>query len=302
MRILILGASGMIGHKLWQGLSARFDNVCAVLHKGREAFSWTSLYDGSSVTDNVDLSDFHRTGKLLDTLAPDVILNAVGITKRHIRDGNMLDTVLLNSALPHYLAGWCRDRGARVFQFSTDCVFSGKDGNYTEDSATDAEDEYGRTKAIGELRDNCAITLRTSFIGRELSACTELLEWFLAQEGGKIQGFTNAHYSGVTTRFLCRAVGDIIDMHPNLSGLYHLSSKPISKYELLCLARDSFGLDVEIEPYDGFTCKRTLDGSRLIADTGIKVPAWEEMMLDIAGESEFYSSRPEDACSGGQNE
>lgn len=277
----------MIGHKLWQTLSKRFGNVYTTIHRKKKEFEKYGLYEGGRVIESVDVSDFKFLEGLLAGLRPDIILNCIGITKRHPAANNAIQCLTLNSFLPHKLAEWAIAHGARVFQFSTDCVFNGKSGNYVEESLPTAEDMYGRTKYLGEIKGENCLTLRTSFIGRELTAFTELLEWFLAQEGKTIRGFRRALYTGVSTIFLSRVVGDLIEYHPKLSGLYHLAGEIISKYDLLCLARDAFRLNVEIVPDENFVCMRTLIGNRFKEATGIKIPSWPEMMDELANDLEI---------------
>ncbi len=289
MKILILGASGMIGHKLWHKLSLRFDDVYAVIHRKREHFSRTGLLNSDRVFDCINVEHFHFLDELMKDLCPQVILNCIGITKRHPESDDPIRCLTLNSLLPHRLAKWGERNGARIFQFSTDCVFDGKTGSYTDVSPPSAIDLYGRTKALGEIHGKNALTLRTSAIGRELTSFTELLEWFLAQRGKTVKGFCNAMYTGVTTLFLSTVVGDIIEFHPSLNGIYQLAGPVISKFDLLCLARDVFDLDIEVIPDKEFVCNRTLIGSRFESATGIVAPSWAEMMHELFIDGDVYN-------------
>jgi dTDP-4-dehydrorhamnose reductase len=164
-------------------------------------------------------------------------------------------------------------------------VFDGSIGNYDEESDTTGIDAYGKTKALGEIRYPHSLTIRSSFIGRELDGKTELLEWFLAQENQTIRGFTKAFYSGVSTTEMCRVVGDIIESHPDLGGLYTLAMpEPISKYDLLCIARDAFDMNVTIQADDSFEIKPTLNGDKLRQAIGVQLPSWPVMMKQIAND------------------
>lgn len=292
MKIAVLGAGGLIGHKLFEKLSRRFgDSVFACLHRCRREYAAGELFDNSRVFENVDVLDFDGTTSLLDSLEVDVVLNCVGITKRRPEVKDAVTAISINSLFPHKLAAWAGKRGRRVFQFSTDCVFNGKEGPYNEDSPTTGEDEYGRTKALGELRYDHCLTIRSSFIGRELSEYSELLEWFLGQQGPSIKGFTEAYYSGISTIEMARIVGDLIEFHPDLGGLYQLATdEPISKYDLLCEARRAFQKDIEIIPDSEFSIRPTLDGSKLKKVIGYDLPSWTEMMEDLAAEG-FYQQR-----------
>jgi len=286
MRIAILGASGLIGHKLFEKLGERFgDDVYAVLHRQKADFAETGLFEGPRVIEDVRALEFEKLEGILHVLQPDVVLNCVGITKRRPTVNDPEYAIGVNSLFPHRLANWAKEHGRRVIHFSTDCVFNGQDGPYTEDSPTTGEDAYGRTKALGEIRYDHCLTIRSSFIGRELSEFSELLEWFLAQEGQTIKGFTNALYSGVSTIYMSEVVGDIIERHQDLGGLLQLATpEPISKYDLLCTARDAFDVNVEIVPDGDFVIKPTLDGSKLRAAIGYEVPSWKDMMAELAAD------------------
>ena len=167
-------------------------------------------------------------------------------------------------------------------------MYDGKKGGYTEEDLPDARDLYGMTKALGDVNAPFALTLRSSFIGREIFGGTELLEWFLAQKGKTIKGFRKALFTGLTTNKLAELVADLIENHPNLNGLYHVSSETVSKYELLKLMKDAYGLDVEIVPEEGFEMKRDLNGQRFAQAAGFDCPAWKTMMAEMAADSTPY--------------
>ena len=232
MRILILGVSGLIGHNILKEFNDNMD-VFGTLHKAKKKYGNLNLFSGKNIIENVDVKDFENLKSILFSVNPEIIFNCVGITKRKIDKTNPLEVIQVNSFFPHQLAEWAKDNNKRVIHFSTDCVFDGKTGNYTETSLTSAEDLYGRTKALGEINYPHTLTIRSSFIGQELFDKTELLDWFLSQGGKQIKGFTNTFYSGVSTLYLARVVKDIIQNYPKLNGLYQLAPEsPISKYDL----------------------------------------------------------------------
>ena len=289
MRILILGASGLIGHKLYQELKPRFDQVRGLVRRSREEISQFDLFDEEDMIYNVDVLEFEKLTGIITALKSDVVLNCVGITKRKEEIEDPLLAIETNALFPHKLARWAGDNGVRVIHFSTDCVFDGTEGPYNEDSPTTGKDAYGRTKALGEIRYDHSLTIRSSFIGQEIMGKTELLEWFLNQPSDQIRGFTEAWYSGVSTKVMARVVGDIIEHHPNLGGLYQLAiPEPISKYDLLQKARKAYEVDVEIIPDSSFSIKPTLDGSRLAEKLQLRVPAWDEMMQELSTEKNQY--------------
>lgn len=278
----------MLGHKLWQSLPQRFADTYATV-RSHPDIAGCALLDSPRVIDGVDATDFRTVAVVLDRLRPQAIINCVAVTKRRPASGDAAASIVLNALLPHQLAAWGAANGARVIHFSTDCVFAGRTGGYTESSPTDAEDLYGRTKALGEIADENSLTLRSSFIGRELGNGTELLEWFLAQRGKRILGYRQALYTGVSTVFMARLVGNILENHPRLSGLYNLASDVVNKFDLLRLARDAFRLDVEIEPDDHIVCRRNLDGSRLRQVLGVAPPSWQDMMAELAADDTPYA-------------
>ncbi len=282
LKVIILGASGLIGHTLLRELSKDFD-VYGVLHKPKEKYN-SIFFDAYKTISNIDVLQIERLRESIKGVNPDVILNCTGITTRKINKNNIPDAISLNAAFPHKLAWIAKETNSRVIHFSTDCVFNGKIGNHKEMDTTDADNIYGRTKALGELKeyDNC-LTLRSSFIGQELFDKTELLDWFLAQEGNKIKGYRKTLYSGVSTIFMTTIVKKIILDHPTLHGLFNLAPpNPISKYDLLGIAKKEFCVNVEIVPDDYNIHSPTLDGSRLRNKLNINIPNWQKMMSDLA--------------------
>ncbi|MDP2173419.1 MAG: SDR family oxidoreductase [Candidatus Cloacimonadaceae bacterium] len=285
MRILILGATGLIGHKLWEKLPQRFDDVFCTIRRDKADLTQVGIYDSSRVIDKVDILRFDALEGLLQAINPDVVINCVGITKRKREINDIEYAIRVNSLFPHQLALWVIRNNKRLIHFSTDCVFNGALGNYSEESATTAEDTYGKTKALGELRYPHTLTIRSSFIGRELENGSELLEWFLAQNCTAIKGFQHAMYSGVSTLFMAKVIGDIVEYHPELHGLYQLATdSPISKYDLLCIAKQAFKKKIEIEIENQFININTLVGEKLKAILGYSAPSWIDMMNEIATE------------------
>ena len=288
VRVLILGGAGTLGHKLWQVLPAKFPDTFVSIRKNRDFYAKTGLFTGPKVIDGLDLRDFTRLNSVLDELKPSVIVNCAGVTLRSKEALDKNSAISINALLPHRLADWCAHSGARLIHFSTVCVFDGKAGGYTEEALPDARDLYGVTKALGDVKASFALTLRSSFIGREIFGGTELLEWFLAQKGKKIKGFTKALFTGLTTNKLAELVGDLIENHPGLNGLYHVSSETVTKYELLRLMKEAYKLEVEIEPEAGFEMKRDLDGRRFEKAAGFSCPPWKVMMAEMAADPTPY--------------
>lgn len=289
MRVLILGGTGTLGHKLWQMWRKRF-NVWVTSRAEYDAYARYELFDPERFLAGVEALDFDSVIRAVAEIRPDVVVNAVGIVKQVPSAKDPLVSLSVNSLLPHRLALLCRSRGARLVHVSTDCVFSGRKGMYTEDAVADAEDLYGRSKLLGEVTGPGCLTLRTSLLGRELASSHGLLEWFLGSRGGRVQGYSRAIYSGFPTATLAEILADVIERFPGLSGLYHVSSDPISKYALLELIRDAYRLPVEIEPFPKVVVDRSLDSRRFTKATGFASPPWRELVEVLASDPTPYDA------------
>jgi dTDP-4-dehydrorhamnose reductase len=220
---------------------------------------------------------------LLDRVRPEAVVNAVGLVKQRPEAEDTIAVIETNALLPHRLAAACTRRGARLVHFSTDCVFSGERGRYSEEDRPDPVDTYGRTKLLGEVGAP-HLTLRSSIIGLELGRAQGLVEWFLASRG-RIRGYRRALWSGLTTAEMARLVGRLLVDHRSLAGLWHVAAEPIDKHALLTrLARELGRDDVAIEPVDEPSCDRSLDGSAFAAATGYRAPSWDEMLRELAQE------------------
>jgi len=290
MRVLVLGGDGMLGHKVYQVLSVAHE-VSATFLEGRGAWTTFPTYErapGERLLGGVDALDFHDVVRALARTRPEVVVNCIGIIKQLEEANDPVLTLTLNALFPHRLADLCQASGARLVHMSTDCVFSGRKGMYSENDLTDAEDLYGRSKALGELDRPGCLTIRTSIIGRDFLKQSALLEWFLAQRGGTVKGYRNAVFSGLTTQALARVMGDVIDHHPGLHGICQVASEPITKLDLLNRIRDAMGLDIAIEPFDDPPCDRSLDPARFVALTGYRIPTWDEMVAELAADPTPY--------------
>lgn len=292
MRVLIIGGSGMLGHQLCRLLPERMD-VWATFRKVPESFKYLP---GNRMITDVSVQDISRVQDVLDTIKPDAVINAVGIVKQRDEAKQAIPSIQINALFPHQLADLCVKRGIRMVQISTDCVFSGFRGNYSEIDVPDPVDLYGRTKLLGELNQPGCLTLRTSIIGWQLNTFSGLLSWFALQRNKHIKGYRKAIYSGFSTAVLTQLIGDILQTRPDLSGIYQVASEPISKFDLLVKLRDILGWDdIVIEPDDQFFCDRRLSGTRFTSVTGWMPSTWEVMLHGLVAEwpdyEELYSRR-----------
>lgn len=279
MKILILGGDGMLGHQLLKFLDPRHD-VKVTLRQDLGAYTQYGLFNRGNSYDAIDIRSFDRLLEVMADFRPQAVINAVGIVKQRRDAKESIPSLEINALLPHRLAVLCKGIGARLIHLSTDCVFSGKKGNYLESDPSDAEDLYGKTKFLGEVHESNCLTLRTSIIGRELMRNASLFEWFMAQNG-KIKGFTKAIYNGFTTIEMSRIIEKMLLEYPLASGVYQVSSDPISKYELLNLFREKANKDIDIEPDDFFICDRTLNSTKFRCQFDYVPPSWAEMIEEL---------------------
>ena len=283
MRVLILGGNGMLGYAAWQSFRKDFDVYVTIRGTFSEVERF-AIFDKEKTICGVCAEDFPVFEKIANTVNPNVILNCIGIVKQIREAADPIKSIEINSLFPHKLAVMCSMNNCRLIHLSTDCVFSGKKGRYTEDDTPDPLDLYGRTKLLGEVAGGNALTIRTSMIGSELSTKHGLLEWFLSQNDKSIKGYTNVIFSGFTTTALCAILKDIIINHVDFKGLYHVSSEPISKYKLLLLIKEKMDLKTRIIANDEFKCDRSLDSSKFRREAVYYPPSWEDMIKEMAEE------------------
>ncbi len=279
MNVLVLGGTGMLGHKVFQILRARFPQTACTVRGSMP--SAVGLFQQGNVFDGIDGADLSTLERVIALHRPQAVVNCIGLVKQRPDAASISHCMAINALFPRRLSELCADAGARLIHFSTDCVFSGLRGGYTESDKPDADDAYGVSKRAGEIAAPHVLTLRTSFIGRELSTFSSLLEWLISRDGGTVRGYTRTMFSGVTTRFLGNLVGDLLEHHPTLAGLYHVAGHQTSKHDLLCLLRTALGLDIDVVPDPGPRCDRSLNGEAFTRKTGIVVPSWSDLVRDL---------------------
>lgn len=289
MKVLVVGGGGMLGHKLVEKWSGKFE-IWTTVRNNFEFYESLHFLKKGNTFDKTDISDTQAVEIIFQRVKPDVVINAVGIIKQLPSSKSVIKTLSVNSIFPHQLAELTCKYGARLITISTDCVFGGGKGNYNENDIPDASDLYGISKHLGEVATENCLTLRTSIIGRELKTSHSLVEWFLSQRGKKVRGFVNAIYSGFPTVILADILADIIENHRHLSGLYHVSSDPINKFELLRLINDAYNAQAEIEPFEDFRIDRSLNSAKFRAATGFDPPEWSEMVKMMARDNALYKN------------
>jgi dTDP-4-dehydrorhamnose reductase len=255
---LILGAGGMLGSQLLK-----------------------SLGQGVQGISGHDVRDWPAFEAILKESPATTIVNAIGWVKQRDPMGDPTELIEINALFPHRLAKHCQQHGRRLIHFSTDCVFSGHTGNYSETDIPDPIDLYGQSKWLGEMTGPNLFTLRTSFIGLEQQRKTSLVEWFLLQKQ-PILGYSDAIYSGFTTLEMARIVERIVAAPDELAGLYHVASSPISKYDLLVSLRNALGSELSVSRYPDFSCNRSLNGDKFNRTFGYEPATWPAMIQELA--------------------
>lgn len=268
----------MLGHTMFRYLSEDSSlDVFTTVRSSKKLSGWLSTDQFKKVCRDVDIHQTDSLVKVFAEVKPDLVVNCIGIIKQLPEAQDPLVTITANALLPHRIALLCGAAGARMIHISSDCVFDGGQGGYTERDLPNAIDLYGRTKFLGEVAYPHCVTLRTSIIGHELNGNYGLVGWFLSQEE-KVCGFRNVIYTGFSTVELSRIIHDYVIPNPEMTGLYHVSSNPISKYELLKLINVQYGKKIEIEPEYSFKLDRSLDSSIFRSLTGYNPPTWTEMV------------------------
>jgi dTDP-4-dehydrorhamnose reductase len=276
-RVLVMGASGMLGSAILRYISG----VSGFEVFGAARNPATKRHFDPRVADRIlighDVCNEDHLLDLFQKVKPEYVINCVGLVKQLDQAKDPLKAIPVNSLLPHRLANLCRCGNARLIHLSTDCVFSGAKGGYLESDSPDADDVYGRSKLLGEVVCDHAITLRTSIIGHELDGARSLINWFLSREG-RIRGYTQAIFSGLPTVEIARIIVEHVVPNPSLHGLYHVSAGPISKFDLLTLVASEYGKQIKIEPDDSVVIDRSLDSSRFQQSAGFNPKPWPELI------------------------
>lgn len=277
MKVLILGGTGMLGYSLFSNLNedasiSVFATVRSIV--GKEFFFRNVE---QQLISGVDASDIRSLQRAIETVVPDVVINCVGLIKQHDISKQHIDAVKINALLPHELAGICDQFNAKLIHFSTDCVFTGHVGLYSEESLPDARDLYGKSKCLGEVGYGKHLTLRTSIIGHELTSSVSLVDWFLSQ-GESTTGFSKAVFSGLPTCYIAKLLVEYILPNPDIAGLLHLSVDPIDKYTLLKLIAKQYKKQITIHESQELVIDRSLASVEFRRLTQFSPPSWSELV------------------------
>lgn len=288
-KILIFGSNGMLGHKVWLTLSESFD-VTACLRTRLDAAVLTGHHlSAEQQLVEPSFDDPTSLSKIFAGSEPDIVINCTGHVSQPKTDGDIIKALTINSIFPHNLAEACGKHGSRLIHISSDGVFSGQKGAYSENDRPDALDPYGMSKTLGEIKEG-GLNVRTSIIGLQLNrkgGVGGLLEWLIASKGKQISGYANYYFSGITTNALAVILRKIIESNQELNGTVHIGATRISKYDLLCRLNAALKLDCKIikeeratPDYEG-TIDRSLDSSRFYSQSLVEMPDWEQMLESL---------------------
>ena len=281
--VLVLGCTGMLGHRVYMEFANQGFNVSGTMRKGLKEYERYGIFEENNVLEYIDpVYSSPGLTEAIERFEPSVIINCIGKTKPHTQ--NPVATIETNSVLPHLLARVCTDFDIKLIHITTDCVWSGKKGNYLPQDPHDAQDLYGKSKSLGEVDYDKHLTVRTSIIGRELNSHDNLLEWILTQPGDSVlSGFTEHLWNGITTMELANLLVRIVDDEPDLHGLIQVSGETVSKYNLLNLVKEVYHLGFKVEPKQTEMCDRTIVNSSRYAPPSIK-----QMLEEFYRQDELY--------------
>ncbi|NDF84089.1 MAG: SDR family oxidoreductase [Actinobacteria bacterium] len=288
MKVCVLGAGGLLGHMLIRVLGESFDVYGSTRESATTSSPLAKFLPQGQWIGEVDASKPASINKVFDADNFDVVINCVGLIKQRnsqVTDDEMMS---INGEFPHYLAQVANSHGAKVIHISTDCVFSGLTGNYFETETPDPIDVYGKSKLLGELNDTRNLTLRTSHIGRELTTRKSFVDWLLSQRGGRVYGYSHAIYSGLTTRELSRLIGGLMHTNFGVTGLFHVSSEPISKLEIINKLNELLDLQIVVTPDSSVKVNRSLNSEKFQALTSITPTSWDTMLAEFCQDQKIY--------------
>ena len=287
VKVLVLGASGLLGNACMRILGQR--SKIHVVGTYRTKFEMNASSKSKIQYYQIpEILDTTLLEKLFKIVAPDVVINCVSLSKKDISQAKPLNFIPIYSLLPHLIHDLCRLNKARLIQISSDGVFSGVTGNYSEIDKPDADDIYGKSKLLGEVISNDSITLRTSMVGHSMNTNNGLISWFLDQKVS-CKGFKEVIFSGFPVNILAEIISDYIIPKPNLCGIYHIASSPISKLDLLLLVAKRYCSSVEIIPDSSIKINRSLDGRKFAKDVNYQAPQWIELVRMMHEDYKSYN-------------
>ena len=291
MKVCVLGSGGLLGHMLIRVLSGPHDVYGSTREKVSKYSPLARFLPVEKWIDEVDAAEPSSIKRVFEKNQFDIAINCIGLIKQ--RSDQVDDRLMMsvNGEFPHKLAEIANSSGARVIQISTDCVFSGIKGNYVETDTPDPVDTYGRSKLLGELNDSTNVTIRTSHIGPELGRHTSFFDWVLGSENQTVNGYMGAIYSGFSTRVSAQLIGVLLERFDLYGNVWHLASKPISKFELIELINSVFDLKIQLVEDRQYTCDRSLKMDSLNKRFEFTAPTWRAMIEAMHLDQRNYQHR-----------
>ena len=276
MKILILGSTGILGKTLFFYLKSKKIKFSCISRKKKD-----SLY----------LKNFKNISKLKKMICaekPTHLINCLGVTKFNKSYNLKKETKFINTLFPKKLAKFCLKKEIYFIHISTDCVFSGKKGNYSETSKKDASDLYGKTKALGEVKNKYCSTIRTSFIGPETKTKKSLLNWFLSKK--KVYGYDQAFFSGLTSLELSKIIYNFfLIKKKHFNKIINVGGYKISKFLLLSKINKVFEKKILIIKSPKFKINRSLNSLKFQKTSGYKIKNWNKMLFELKLFMEKYN-------------
>jgi len=294
--IVVLGISGMLGHKVFEVLSRNKNyNVWGTVTRLDKIAEILPANLGKKVIPGVFADKIETYRKIIQKKKPDVVVNCIGIIKQKNNGADLLNLITVNAQFPHLLAQICTENSAKLITVSTDCVFDGQKGSaYLQDELPTCHDAYGMSKYLGEVNYDQHLTLRISLIGHELFTNVSLLDWFLSVKENSVNGFKKAVFSGFTNLEFAKLLEEKIIPARDLHGLYHFSVNPINKYDLITKIAAIYHKNIKIIADDKVDINRALDSTPLRNIINYQPPSWEQLIQEMYQDfltSPFYLNR-----------
>mgnify|MGYP001254642117 CR=1 FL=1 len=283
MNILIFGVTGLLGNATYSYLKQTGKYKIFGVARNKKIVKKFLEKDTKKIFYENDILNEINLQKIFELSKPEVVINCAGLIKQDINSNSEIDSIKINSLFPHLLHSVCQNNYARLIHYSTDCVFDGKKGNYSEKDLPNCQDTYGRSKLMGEIiNQKDALTLRTSIVGHELVTAISLMNWFL-ESRGKVKGFKKAYFSGLTSLEHAKVLDKFIIPKKEFSGLVNLAGRKINKYNFLCSVSEIYNHKINIVKEENFKIDRSLDASLFNKKTGYYPPPWDNLLTELRG-------------------
>tara|TARA_Y100000766_G_scaffold110909_1_gene94924 strand:+ start:130 stop:1002 length:873 start_codon:yes stop_codon:yes gene_type:complete len=279
MKIIILGCTGLLGNTITKNFLQNYDYEIYPIIRDFSKIKFFKQEYHKNFVEILNILDLSELEKTITPIKPDIIINCLGLTNKFSNNNafEIQEFIEINSLFPHKLYQLCMQLNIRLIHFSSDCIFSGKKGAYSETDIPDPIDIYGKSKLLGELDYENCITIRKSVIGHELFSKNGLLEWFIDQNE-VVQGYKKVIFSGLTALELSRLLAIYIIPSKNLKGIINVTGPSITKYDLLKKIARVYKKSINIIPNESVISNRSLNGSKFSNLSGYQPKSWNELI------------------------